>query len=52
MSDCPTPTKTSYRTSGSAQAAAIRVSRELGPTRHYRCPCGKWHLSTKPKERR
>lgn len=46
---CPTPHKRAYRKRTSAIAAAIRASRRLGPLRPYLCPCGRWHLSTKPK---
>lgn len=41
---CPTPEKRSYGT----REAAVFFARADG-LRAYRCPCGGWHLSSKPK---
>lgn len=46
--------KTSFPTQGAAYAAALRLSRHVGPIRAYKCPGGHgWHLTRRPtwKER-
>lgn len=43
---CPSRKRGSYADFGMAAAAALRVSRHLGPIRCYHCPdCGRWHLT-------
>lgn len=49
---CPTPDKVKYRDSAAAALALSRAGRnghrELkSPRRSYRCPCGRWHLTSK-----
>lgn len=46
MSTCPSGKKGCYPDFGTACAAALRVSRIVGPLRCYLCPdCGRWHLT-------
>lgn len=55
---CPTPSKQSYPDPESADAelARIRSSMDLNllppglriPSRVYHCPCGRWHLTSRP----
>ena len=55
--NCPTPKKYAYRTRGEAQATLRRQWRQPRPGKHlptraYHCPCGAWHLSSKPERQR
>lgn len=44
--ECPTPNKKTYDTKGAAQFFAYTDG-----LRSYKCPCGKWHLSSKNVKR-
>ncbi|AYN58528.1 hypothetical protein HOU70_gp47 [Arthrobacter phage Liebe] len=49
---CPHPAKGAYADEA-AVSAALRRSRVSGlPIRVYPCPCGAWHLTSKPDRRR
>jgi hypothetical protein len=47
VSRCPTPTKVAY---DSRRAAGFFANTD--GLRPYKCPCGKWHLSSKGVERK
>lgn len=48
--ECPTPEKKAFDRQRDAFGAAIRSSRGFGGGfRVYRCPCGKYHLTTSRK---
>lgn len=51
--NCPTPRKVSYRDRYQALLALAVLARQDKPghteTRAYRCPCGRWHLTSKEK---
>lgn len=56
MTECPTPTKTSFRDRIAAELAVAKIGTHRkplmgrdSPCRAYRCPCGKWHLTTKAR---
>ncbi|AXH70435.1 hypothetical protein HOT75_gp048 [Gordonia phage Daredevil] len=56
---CPTPSKTVYGSGYEAERAMYKMWRagrarrgNKLPSRTYRCPCGKWHLTSKPKRDR
>lgn len=43
--------KVNYSSQAAAISGAISASRKTGKgMRPYKAPCGKWHLTTKPKE--
>lgn len=44
---CPTPEKVSYASKREAIRHAISASNAHGPVNVYRCPCGRFHLTTK-----
>lgn len=52
---CPTATKTAYSDRIAADLALARIVAEPGPPREkmpvrsYRCPCGRWHLTSVEK---
>ena len=55
--ECPTPTKVAFTSRAEAQRGMGSFWRTAGrgkpmPTRVYRCPCGKWHLTSKPRSHR
>lgn len=55
--NCPTPNKHAYPNREQAHASLRRQWRQPRPGKHlptraYRCPCGAWHLSSKPGRRR
>ena len=51
---CPTATKTGWGTQALAEEALAVILeqpdewREKLPCRAYRCPCGRWHLTSAP----
>jgi len=49
---CPTPRKVGYRSRVDAVIALWHTSTSDDDRRHekraYRCPCGRWHLTSKP----
>lgn len=53
---CPTPGKSAYDSRAAAERAMgtfwHKMRNESAPTRSYRCPCGSWHLSSKPRRKR
>lgn len=60
MGHCPTPKKVDFFTQHAAQASMDRIHRgiaerggqrpgEVLPTRVYMCPCGMYHLASKPE---
>lgn len=57
--DCPTPYKAAYVSRAAADAALMRSWRSARagkgtrrPIRFYRCPCGRWHLTSTPNRAR
>lgn len=52
MTDCPTPQKVAHPTRQQADRALGRAWRQGRnahlPCRAYHCPCGMWHLTSKP----
>lgn len=51
---CPTPRKQKFKTEAAADAAMGLFWRTAGrgkamPCRVYRCVCGGWHTTSKPK---
>lgn len=54
MSGCPTPDKHAYENPYTARKGLSRALRKGAhggrlPRRFYRCPCGKYHLTHKPR---
>lgn len=50
---CPTPAKLRYATPVVARRAADNDAAIHGEPRYpYACPCGWWHVSSKPRDRR
>jgi hypothetical protein len=60
---CPRATKTAYPDRETAELALVAILAEIRdhgrqarpgaekvPTRCYRCPCGRWHLTSLPAE--
>ena len=55
--NCPTPNKNAYPNREQAHASLRRQWRQPRPGKHlptrvYRCPCGAWHLTSKPDRTR
>lgn len=48
---CPTNNKIPYLTRGKAENAAISMQLRGRYARVYLCPCGVFHISTKPLEK-
>lgn len=49
---CPTPGKAAYGNRSKAESAlhSPRLAQTYySPTRTYKCPCGQWHLTAKPR---
>jgi hypothetical protein len=46
---CPCPDKTAFRTEESAGRALARMPVLYGPIAFYRCRCGRWHLTARPR---
>ena len=53
--NCPTPYKLAYVSRAAADAALMRSWRAARsgkgtrrPIRFYKCPCGRWHLTSTP----
>lgn len=56
LPECPTPFKRKHPTKHHATQAMSRAWRRARhggalPTRVYLCPCGAWHLTSKPDRR-
>lgn len=52
MARCPTPKKTGFptaRSAGNALRDPGKMVTFLTPHRYYRCRCGQYHLTSKPK---
>lgn len=52
---CPTPTKTPFGSQVATDLAIARIRAEDSPNRvtlpcrSYRCPCGKWHMTSRSR---
>lgn len=52
LEDCPTPRKRRFKTQANAENEIERFwasgRAQKMPCRTYLCPCGRWHMASKP----